>query len=521
MSHSFAGLTPGGWVTYSITVVIIMLACQIIYNAFLHPLSKVLGRFFARVSGLPSWYSAMSGDRHIWLWQLFQIYGPKVRITPNTVVFCDPVAYRDIYSNKANVQKGPFYEAWQKDEYDVNTFSTREKKVHARQRKMLNQSFTEQSLLASQPFMVKHVDRWIELLVLGTQDGEWSEPMNFADLSDTLEPGENPFRVIPHSVVQYMQFFYPLTRSPMLELILWLKPGGLDNLFKSITPPHIKNYVNFVQTCVDKRLALYSEQKKEAVSAQRQDMFWFLCDAKDDDGRPAYSDGELHAEANMLIVGGTDTTSLQLAGIMFYLTRDICRLQKLVQEIQSRFQTPEDIVHGPELTGCTYLRACIDETMRLSPSGPSELPRQVRKGGTIINGDFYQEGTIVGASGWETGHNEDVYGEEVFRPERWIPDEGTGVTQEDVNIFRANFHPFAKGPGSCPGKNIAILEPSITIARMLHRLEVRKPPTGENSLGEGNPNGGWGKRNQNIFQIQDSYISVRNGPMVQFKKRRV
>ncbi|CAG8951558.1 hypothetical protein HYFRA_00007474 [Hymenoscyphus fraxineus] len=400
MSYSFAGLTSGGWVTYSITVVIIM----IIYNAFLHPLSKVPGPFFARVSGLPSWYSAMSGDRHIWLWQLFQIYGPKVRITPNTVVFCDPVAYRDIYSNKANGPKGPFYEAWQKDEYDVNTFSTREKKVHACRRKMLNQSFTEQSLLASQPFMVKHVDRWIELLLLGTQDGEWSEPMNFADLSDTLvfdimgdlcfgtsfnikEPGENPFRVIPHSVVQYMQFFYPLK---------------------------------------------------------------------------------------------------------------------------------------PQLTGYTYLRACIDETMRLSPSGPSELPRQVLKGGTIINGDFYPEGTIVGASGWATGHNEGVYGDaEVFRPERWIPDEGTGVTQEEVNILRANFHPFAKGPGYCPGKNIAILELSITIARMLHRLEVRKPPTGENSLGEGNPNGGWGKRNKNIFQIQDSYISVRNGPMVQFKKRRV
>ncbi|RDL39062.1 Benzoate 4-monooxygenase cytochrome P450 [Venustampulla echinocandica] len=555
--YTIAGLTPGSWVVFAITLVFITnqhekVTGQLFYNAFLHPLSNVPGPFLARISGLPSWYYAMRGDRHIWLWQLFQIYGkmaddmsglrltapgPKIRITPNTVLFRDPAAYRDIYNQKANVQKAPFYKAWQKDKDDVNTFTTRDKKVHARRRKMLNQSFTEPSLRASQPFIIKHVDRCDELLVAENDDGQWSKPVNFADLSDTLvfdimgdlcfgtsfdikEPGENPFKSIPHAVVQYMQFFYPLTRSPMLDLILWLKPRGLDTLFKTITPPHIKNYIRFVQSCVTKRLALYQEQKEKAMSDQRQDMFWFLCDAKDEAGRPAYSDSELYAEANMLIVGGTDTTSVTLAALMFYITRDATRLHKLVHEIRSKFLSPEDIVYGPELTSCVYLRACIDESMRLSPSGPSELPRQVLKGGAMINGDFYPEGTIVGASGWATGHNDEFYGDsEVFRPERWTPDESTGVTQEYVNILRANFHPFAQGPGSCPGKNIPILELSITVARTLHILEVRKPPTGENSLGQGIPTAGWGKRNQNIFQLQDSYISVRNGPIVQFRRR--
>lgn len=153
--------------------------------------------------------------------------GPKVRIAPNTVVFRDPSAYRDIYNVKANVQKAPFYEAWQKDKNDVNTFTTRDKMEHARRRKMLNQSFTEHSLRAAQPFMVKHVDRWNELLVANVPGNEWSPAMNFADLSDTLvfdimgdlcfgtsfdikEPGDNPIKSIPHAIVQYMQFFYPV-----------------------------------------------------------------------------------------------------------------------------------------------------------------------------------------------------------------------------------------------------------------------------------------------------------------------
>jgi cytochrome P450 len=153
--------------------------------------------------------------------------GPRVRITPNTVVFRDPAAYRDIYSTKANVQKAAFYEAWQKDKHDVNTFSTRDKKEHAKRRKMLNQSFTEKSLRAAQSFMIKHVDRWNALLVSDVDDDQWSEVMNFAEVSDKLvfdimgdlcfgtsfdikEPGDNPIKIIPHAVVQYMQFLYPV-----------------------------------------------------------------------------------------------------------------------------------------------------------------------------------------------------------------------------------------------------------------------------------------------------------------------
>jgi cytochrome P450 len=305
----------------------------------------------------------------------------------------------------------------------------------------------------------------------------------------------------------------------MLETVLWLKPRGLDSFFNMLAPPHIRHYVKFVDDCVAKRLDLYNAQKMKAEDEQRQDMFWFLCDAKNEAGGRAYSNGELHAEANMLIVGGTDTTSVTFAAIMFYITRNPVQYKKLVHEIRSTFASPDQIVHGPELNSCTYLRACIDESMRLSPSGPSELQRQVLKGGAQIKGEFYPEGTIVGSAAWATGHDEEFYGDsEVFRPERWIPDEGAGITQEDVKILQNNFHPFAQGPGSCPGKNLAILELCLAIARTLHRLDVRRPMGDEYGIGEGSPTAGWGKRNRNVFQIQDAYIAVRDGPMVQFKR---
>lgn len=84
----------------------------------------------------------------------------------------------------------------------------------------------------------------------------------------------------------------------------------------------MKTYLDFVDDCLAKRFDLYKAQKNNAEDEQRQDMFWFLCDARNEAGDRAYSDGELHAKANMLIVGGTDTTSVTIAAIMFYITRN-------------------------------------------------------------------------------------------------------------------------------------------------------------------------------------------------------
>lgn len=248
-------------------------------------------------------------------------------------------------------------------------------------------------------------------------------------------------------------------------------------------------------------------------------MFYFLCEARDPDtGLPAYNEGDLRAESSLLIIAGSDTTAVALSGIFFYLTGDPRRCQKLADEILATFDSAEDIVHGPKLLGCKYLRACVDEAMRLTPSGPCELPREVLPGGIQINGEYFPPGTIVGTSAWVSSRNEDVYGDPgVFRPERWILDEANGVTAESIALMRANFHPFLTGPGSCLGKSVALAEIMITVARTLHRLELRRAPG--STLGGGGHELGWGARDKRQLQLEDAFISLRQGPEVQFRKR--
>ncbi|KAJ3565253.1 hypothetical protein NPX13_g7573 [Xylaria arbuscula] len=511
-----------------------------LYNLIFHPLARVPGPFWARVSGIPSWYYAYRGDRHIWLQKQFQTYGYRVRIEPNTVVFCDPQAYSAIYSMKSNVRRGRFYEAYKRNADDTTTLTCIDVAAHAKRRRFLNLCFTEKSIQAASRFVVEHVDRWIDIIAseeIKDEDG-WSQPLNFSERVDALifdimadlgfgksfdikEPGDNPLKHIPHSISEYMRFYYLMSRVPFLNLLLWLKPRGLDRLFDLIAPPAARQYNKFVHDSVTSRIALHRQQKENPKESRRQDMFYFLAEARDPKtGSLVYDENDLRAESNLLLIAGSDTTAISLSGIFFYLTGDQVRLNKLVEEIRTAFQSLDDIVYGQRLRSCTYLRACIDEGLRLTPSGPCELPREVLAGGIQIKGEYYAAGTIVGTAPWTNNHNAEVYGDPyVFRPERWIVDNSAGTTQESVTRARAAFHPFLSGPGNCIGQNLAMTEIQITIARTLYLLDIRRAPG--STLGGGGPELGWGKTDPNQLQLVDAYISLRQGPEVQFRRGRL
>jgi cytochrome P450 len=292
-------------------------------------------------------------------------------------------------------------------------------------------------------------------------------------------------------------------------------------LLEALTPPDVKRYFQFLTDSVAERR--HQEVEREALKSKgeaiREDMFHYLFQAKNPEtGAPAYSEPELLAEANLLIIAGSDTTSVNLCGFFFNITQNPRIYAKLVREIRTTFASADEIVGGTTLNGCEYLRACIHESMRMTPAGPSELSRTVLRGGTTIDGDFIPEGTDVGTAGWSTGRNEETYGDpQIYRPERWIVDEASGNTAEEVARIRASFHPFSSGPGNCVGQHLAVLEMMTAIGRTLFRMDIRRAPGSE--LGAGRPELGWGRRNRRHFQVRDAYISVRQGPMVQFRKR--
>lgn len=91
----------------------LQIAVKTIYNLFFHPLAPVPGPFWSRISSIPSFFHACKGDRHIWSWQQFEIYGDKFRAGPSVILFRSPEAYNTIYNYKANAKKAKFYSVWE------------------------------------------------------------------------------------------------------------------------------------------------------------------------------------------------------------------------------------------------------------------------------------------------------------------------------------------------------------------------------------------------------------------------
>lgn len=250
------------------------------------------------------------------------------------------------------------------------------------------------------------------------------------------------------------------------------------------------NYYDFLEECVDSRLEMYRKAEKgvaddpevttSGVTSHREDIFYFLFSAKDPEtNQEAYSKQELLAEANLLMIAGSDTSVTVLCGLFFYLGKCPNVYGNLVSEIRSTFSSVEEIEQGPKLGSCKYLRACINEALRLIPPEPSELEREVRAGGYSIDGCFYPEGTGVGIAHWAYYRNEDIYeSPTVFLPERWIESETNSL--EDIDQLKRHFTPFIRGVGNCVGQNFAMLQMEHIVARTLWRLDCRMDCAGDN-----------------------------------------
>lgn len=206
----------------------------------------------------------------------------------------------------------------------------------------------------------------------------------------------------------------------------------------------------------------------------RRDMFT----ARDEEtGKSAYSLDNLRGEAQMLRVAGSDTTSATFSAFFFYAVRNSLPCEILTSEKRSTFSTSGEILSGSKLSSYQYLRACLNETLRMAFTGPSEPSRLVLPGGLMIDNNFIPEGMVVGISGWSLSYNEEYLRDPfAFRPERLIVNEAQGATTEDVAGANSAFYryPFSFGSANCAGQKLAILEMSSLAARTLCRMDVRK-----------------------------------------------
>ncbi|KAH6668121.1 isotrichodermin C-15 hydroxylase [Plectosphaerella plurivora] len=513
------GLAAAGLVAYTATLVV--------YRIFFHPLAKYPGPLLAKVTDAYQLYHAWKGDRHLDFWRMHEKYGRVVRFGPNSVSFNSNTALKEIYGFRSNVRKAEFYNAFVHPM--ANTHNTRDKEVHARKRRVMAQSFSDGAIREMEKYVLANIRTFTHQIGTGAEDEKkgWSAPKNMTDwfnylamdiLGDLcygkafhmLEAPDNRFAL--DLIAAATKRHLICGTMPVVDKL------GLDKyLFPNIAAGRAR-YMVYSK-------AQLTERTKLGDDSDRRDFFHHLLKARDPETGQGFSTPELWAESNLLIIAGSDTTSTAMASTIFYLTRNAHTLAKVTEEVRSKFTDIEEIRQGPALNSCSYLRACIDEAMRLSPSVGGLLPREVLPGGLTVDGNFIPAGTVIGTPHYTIQHNEAYYPSPFeYEPERWLVGAtrasagGRPTTEDDVHRAQSAFCPFSVGPRGCIGKGLAYVEMSVAIARTLYSYDLRKA-VGIADPGEGSPSFEYGRHRVGEFQLSDTFTSVKDGAMVEFRRR--
>ncbi|EXJ79115.1 hypothetical protein A1O3_08616 [Capronia epimyces CBS 606.96] len=484
--------------------------------------------------------------------------GDIVRVSPDKLSFRTSGAIHDIYTDRqANMVKTGWTEASIRSNPFVNTHIMPDRHLHAARRRLLSNAFSEGAMKNLENYVVDRIRDWCNYIAEAPEqnqtkiDGEkdelsgWSKARDMGIWSTLLTVdvlGElcfgSSFDAMKNGHTFVMDLL--LSSSKLNNIIAFLPIRNL--IFPLIRTPailfvtsnetlkHRFEYREKITGLVEKRFALEkSNNAEKAAGEQRRDFFHYLLHAKDPQTGAQFQSKDLVGEGSLLVGAGSDTSSTAMSACFFYLMRWPRAFKKLQDEVRSAFQHVEEIRHGPKLAGLLYLRACIDEAMRLSPPVPGLLDRKILPGGAVVDDHSLPEGVVVGVPIYAIHHSEKYFPRPFeFSPERWIAGVGIGVntgpgsspvTPEAVELAKAAFHPFSSGPRGCIGKNMAYMELLIAVGRAAWLFDIRLKHG--DRTGEGRPGGEPGRERVGEYQLRDWLISGREGPVLEFRRREV
>lgn len=486
---------------YGFAALISYISLHIAYNVLFHPLSRYPGPFVAKLSDAYNGYYAFTRQLHTITRQNHLKYGAVVRQGPNKLVFNSVAALQDIYKNdrttkpKAYIALGP--------RLTIPTiFTAQDRQVHRARRQLIGRVLSDRSMRIFEPTMLDEIDILVRQILHSTQQPQ-STTFNMTerarllgfDLAGLLAFGynlnlqtqeENSF-VLPFLEAGFFWssvfLHWPLTRRFAI-ILATLK------VFRRLR----SKYLSLVEHIITSR----TKQDKNA----QHDFYSIVADDLDSSESDSIREGELWAEATLFLPAAGDTTKTAVAAIFFYLSENAQCYNTLAKEIRSGFTSGSQI-HGPALTGCRYLRACIDEALRMSPPVAGILWREAYPSDQpfTVDGHVIPHGTIVGVDIYAIHYNEEYFPNPfTFRPERWL---------DDPKTVRNAFAPFSLGPRGCAGKAMAYLEISLVVAKILWYFDFRATKIGVSH----------GNEYARVFELLDNFTSSHDGPHLEFQQR--
>lgn len=330
----------------------------------------------------------ISGRSQFLLANLHDKYGDVVRISPNELSYTTSKVFKDVYQSRSGqpqMQKDPLH--YQKHDKTPSLHVSSDAD-HTRMRRLISHAFSDKALRDQEEIMQKYSNLLIARLSEISRSGnainikqwyQWTLFDLFGDLCfnqpfGCLESGKShPWIDI---IGESIQAFYYLGLSRRIP--------GLQKLMMLMIPKKKTEqaawHSEFSRNLADKRMAMKTD---------RPDFMSFIL--KHNETEKALSVPEIRSNSNVLIPGGSETTSTFLTGTTWFLLKNPSKYKTLVNEIRSTFEKSEDI-NIVNTAGMSYLNAVINEGLRIYPPVPSNMPRVIPDEGASVCGQWLPGG---------------------------------------------------------------------------------------------------------------------------------
>ena len=455
-----------------------------IYNLYFHALNQIPGPKLWAATRLTYISSLVRGNIVHDVKRIHQKYGPIVRVAPDDISFATEEAWQEVLGarpgQKQCVKDLVFFTPPPGQHHNI--VSVPDIEVHARHRRALNPAFTPSALKAQEPIVESYVDLLISRLTKRVVINKASNNEAVVNMTDwytftafdiigDLGFGE-PFHCLRDSVLHsWIELIFGFIKTSAYAAASRYYPWLSFLINKYFIP---KRLLKMSQDHY--QLAVSKVHRRINLEKQRPD---FMTPVLQQGILPPGQEGkgmtlpEIESTFAILIVAGSETLSTCLSGITTYLLRNPSIFETLAAEVLSTFSSASQI-RIAALNDLPYLNAIIQEGLRVCPPLSSGILRVAPKGGTTICGLHIPEGTHVCVHITSINMSPSLFHKpEEFIPERWLPE--TRLPPEYANDRLSAVRSFGAGPRACIGKQLALAQMRLMLARLAWTFEMGIP----------------------------------------------
>lgn len=399
--------------------------------------------------------------------------GTHVRIAPNHVSVLSPQAEQDIYGHGANMLKADWYDGGAGEHRHMS--DVRVKTDHQAKRKMLAHVFAQKTVANLEPVIADTVTTLVAQIDRHADAGQtinMRRYMNYFTIDlfarllysrslGCLERGDDIVDAeTPEGRVYKAPFIQSLLDATILNTVLGMEAHLLPLTRMLLSwHPYKKAGADF------DNIVYHNTKERLRDPTADEDIFSkLLKDAKGNDVDIA--PGDVLAECSVMMNAGTETTTAAFTYTLYFIYKHPAVLAKLRAELDAACGT-EEVAPYSVVSDLPYLKACVEESLRVKPPSSFGLPREVPKGGRMIGGQWIDEGVTVSVPTYSLLRDENVFD----RAGEYIPDRWFTEDREKHRLMMKNHLPFSTGPRACIGRNISYFEQLLVIATLVRTFD--------------------------------------------------